>query len=75
MTSTQPGGFKPPEIPPIITKRHIADFVAALVQKYRESKYIVSTEQLTYQQVEEIVDGVRHLVYQLEELKPKKDGK
>lgn len=62
---TPGGGLNP-------SKREIADAVILVNTKYRIAKHILQHEQLTYEQVEEMLDGVRHLMYQLEDLKPRK---
>lgn len=64
------GEFKFPGMPSAPSKRDVANAVVTFVTKYKSHKHIFPYEQLTHQQVEEIVDGVRDMIYEYEELRP-----
>lgn len=52
------------------SKRQLADAIVIINNKYRGHHHILPTEQLDHEQIEVILDGVRDMLYQLEELKP-----
>ena len=54
--------------PRIPTKKEVANIIALLIQKYRHSNTILPTEQLTVEQVDVILDGIKDMIYQHEEL-------
>lgn len=52
------------------SKKQFTDAVVIINNKYRAHYGIPSYEQLTHEQVEMVVEGVREYLYKLEELKP-----
>lgn len=65
--------FKSPGMPSAPSKKDIANAVAMFAMKYRVHNHIFPYEQLTHDQVDEILDGIEDMLYQYEELRPRKD--
>lgn len=55
-----------------MTKKNVAAAIIVLVAKYRQANGIKSHEQLSVEEVDEIVDGVNEMILEYEELKPMK---
>lgn len=68
------GVFQFPGMGSAPSKRQLADAIVIINNKYRVHNHILPTEQLTHEQIDVILDGVRDMLYKLEELREPPEG-
>lgn len=71
-TAQGTGGDMPPDMRHIPLRGELVDAVIIMLAKYRGHYHLLDYEVLTHEQIEQVLDGVRDMIYQHEGILPPK---